>query len=188
MKVAVSATQPGLDAEIDPRFGRCQHFIIVDPETMQFEAVENSSAMATGGAGISAAQMIAGKGVEAVLTGNCGPNAYQVLSAAGIKVITGVSGKVREAVQSYKSGQLQPGSSPNVVDHFGVGGGMGMGRGRGMGRGMGMGGWMMPPAGPAPQTPGQEQEIEALKAQSQMLAQQLTEIAKRLERLEKKGK
>jgi hypothetical protein len=53
---------------------------------------------------------------------------------------------------------------------------------------MGMGGWMMPPAGPAPQTPGQEQEIEALKAQSQMLAQQLTEIAKRLERLEKKGK
>jgi predicted Fe-Mo cluster-binding NifX family protein len=202
MKVAVSAAQPSLDAEIDPRFGRCQHFIIVDPETMQFEAVENSSAMATGGAGISAAQMIAGKGVEAVLTGNCGPNAYQVLSAAGIKVITGVSGKVREAIQGYKSGKLQAGSQPNVADHFGMGRGMGrgmgggmgrgMGRGRGMGggmgrgMGMGMGGQMMPPAGPAPQTPGQEQDIEALKAQSQMLAQQLTEIAKRLERLEKK--
>jgi predicted Fe-Mo cluster-binding NifX family protein len=102
MKIAVSATGPSLDAEVDPRFGRCQYFIIVDPETMQFEAVENSSAMASGGAGISAAQMIAGKGVEAVLTGNCGPNAYQVLSPAGIKVISGVSGKVQDAIQGYK--------------------------------------------------------------------------------------
>ena len=107
MKIAISATAPNLDAEVDPRFGRCQYFIIVDPETMQFEAVENSSAMASGGAGISAAQMIAGKGVQVVLTGNCGPNAYQVLSADGIQVITGVSGKVKDAVQSYKSGKFQ---------------------------------------------------------------------------------
>jgi predicted Fe-Mo cluster-binding NifX family protein len=148
MKIAISATGPSLDAEVDPRFGRCQYFIIVDPDTMQFEAVENSSAMATGGAGISAAQMIAGKGVEAVLTGNCGPNAYQVLSPAGIKVITGVSGKVQDAIQSYKSGQLKAGSQPNVPGYFGLGRGPGMGRGRGRGRGMGkgMGGWMMPPA------------------------------------------
>jgi predicted Fe-Mo cluster-binding NifX family protein len=194
MKIAVSATGPSLDAEVDPRFGRCQYFIIVDPQTMQFEAIENTSAMASGGAGISAAQMIAGKGVEAVLTGNCGPNAYQVLSPAGIKVITGVSGKVQDAIQGYKAGKLQPNSQPNVADHFGMGGGMGMGRGmgmgkgmgrgRGMGRGGGMGGWVMPP----PQTPAQNQDIEELKAQSKMLVQQLSEIAKRLERLEKKGR
>ena len=84
MKIAVSATAPNLDAEVEPRFGRCPYFIIVDPDTMQFEAVENSSAMASGGAGIASGQVIAGKGVRAVLTGNCGPNAYQVLSAAGI--------------------------------------------------------------------------------------------------------
>ncbi len=196
MKIAISATGSNLDAEVDPRFGRCQYFIIVDPDTMQFEAVENSSAMASGGAGISAAQMIAGKGVEAVLTGNCGPNAYQVLSPAGIKVITGVSGKVKDAVQSYKSGKLQSGSQPNVPDHFGTGRGMGMGRGigmgkgmgrgRGMGRGMSMGGGMMPPTGPAPRFSSPEQEIEALKTQSQMLAQQLNEIQRRIEELGKK--
>ncbi|MFQ5996640.1 MAG: NifB/NifX family molybdenum-iron cluster-binding protein [Dehalococcoidales bacterium] len=45
MKIAISATGAALDAEVDPRFGRCQYFIIVDPETMQFEAMENSSAM-----------------------------------------------------------------------------------------------------------------------------------------------
>ena len=94
MRIAVSASGPTLDAEVDPRFGRCRYFIIVDPENMEFDTVENSGALAGGGAGIATAQMIASKGVEAVLTGNCGPNAFQVLSAAGIKVITGVSGEL----------------------------------------------------------------------------------------------
>ena len=121
MKIAVSATGPSLDAEVDPRFGRCQYFLIVDPDTMQFDAVENTAALASGGAGISTAQMIADKGVEAVLTGNCGPNAFQVLSTAGIKVVTGASGIVRDAIQAYKSGNLQVTSQPNVPDHFGMG-------------------------------------------------------------------
>jgi len=176
MKIGISATEPSLDAEIDPRFGRCRYFIIVDPETMQFEAVENSSAMASGGAGISAAQMIAGKGVQAVLTGNCGPNAYQVLSAAGIQVITGVSGKVRDAVQSYKSSQFQTTSQPNVAAHFGLGYGMGRG----------MGAWMMPPVSPAAQPLSPEQELGTLKTQLQMLTQQLSEIQHRIEELEKR--
>ena len=180
MKIAISATGPTLDAEVDPRFGRCQYFIIVDPETMEFEAMDNSSATAAGGAGISAGQAIAGKGVQAVLTGNCGPNAYQVLSSSGIQVITGVSGKVGEAIQDYKSGKFQASAQPNVADHFGMGGGMG--------RGMGMGAGMMPPVSPPPQSQSPEQELEALKTQSQMLAQQLSDIQQRIEELEKKGK
>ena len=192
MRVAISATGSTLDAEVEPRFGRCPYFIIADPDTMQFEGVENSSAMQAGGAGISTGQMIASKGVQVVLTGNCGPNAYQVLSAAGIQVITGVSGKIRDAIQAYKSGQLQATSQSNVAAHSGMGGGMGMGRGmgRGMGKGMGMGGGMgagiMPVAGPAPQPASPEQEIEALKTQTQMLAQQLSEIQRRIEESGKK--
>jgi predicted Fe-Mo cluster-binding NifX family protein len=132
MKIAITATAPNLDADIDPRFGRCRYFVIADPDTMEFETLENSGAMAGGGAGIATAQAIAGKGIGIVLTGNCGPNAYEALAAAGIKVITGVSGKVGDAIQSYKSGKLQASSQPNVAGHFGTGGGMG--RGRGMGR------------------------------------------------------
>lgn len=130
MRIAVSANSPDLNADVDPRFGRCQYFIIVDPDTLDFEVMTNSGGMGSGGAGISTAQLIAGKGLEVVLTGNCGPNAYQVLSAAGIKVVTGVSGKVKEAIQSYKSGKLQASSQPNVAGHFGMGGGMRHGRGR----------------------------------------------------------
>jgi len=174
MKIAISATAPELDAEVDPRFGRCQYFIIADPETMEFEAVDNSSAMAAGGAGISAAQGIAGKVVQAVLTGNCGPNAYQVLSAADIQVITGVSGKVKDAVEGYRSGKFQTSASANVPDHFGMGGGMGRG--------------MTPPTGPVPQPESPEQELQTLKAQSQALAQQLTEIQRRIDDLDKRSK
>lgn len=131
MKIAITATAPNLDAEIDPRFGRCQYFIIADPATMEFEGVQNSSATAGGGAGIAAAQSLTNKNIEAVLTGNCGPNAYGVLGAAGIKAITGVTGKVRDAIQAYKSGQLKASAEPNVAPHFGASRGMGGGRGRG---------------------------------------------------------
>lgn len=139
MKIAISANGPTLDAEVDPRFGRCAYFIIADPETMEFEAVDNASAMASGGAGISAAQMVAQKGVAAVITGNCGPNAHQVLSAAGIEIITGASGKVKDVIESYRDGKLKASPQPNVPDRFGMGGGMGQGQGRGMGGGMGRG-------------------------------------------------
>jgi predicted Fe-Mo cluster-binding NifX family protein len=185
MKIAVSATAPGLDAEVGPRFGRCQYFIIVDPQSMEFEALDNSNAMAAGGAGISTAQMIAGKGVEVVLTGNCGPNAYQTLSAAGLQVITGVAGRIRDAIEAYKAGRFQSSAQPSVGSHFGMGVGMGpgMGMGRGMGRGMGMGSGIMPQ--PTPQAMSPEQEIEMLKSQAQMLGQQLNEIQRRLEELEK---
>ena len=140
MKIAVSATGPAPDDEVDPRFGRCRYFIITDTEAEGFEALDNSSAMTAGGAGISAAQMIVKKGVEAVLTGNCGPNAHQVLSPAGIKVITGVSGKVKDAIAEYKLGTYSPAQQANVPDHFGMGGGGGAGRGMGGGMGKGMGG------------------------------------------------
>lgn len=140
MKIGISATGPDLDTEVDPRFGRCRYFVVVDPETMQFESIDNSGAAAAGGAGIATAQMIAGTGVEAVLTGNCGPNAHQALSSAGIKVMTGVAGKVRDAIESYNSGQFVASTQPNVADHYGTagsGGGMGRGMGRGSGSGRG---------------------------------------------------
>lgn len=120
MKIAVTSTGTGLDSEVDPRFGRCQHILFVDTDTMEVEAVENLSGMAGGGAGVAAGNMVAAKRVHTVLTGNCGPNAHQVLSAAGIQVISGVSGKVRDVVQEYKAGKYQASSQPNVAPHHGL--------------------------------------------------------------------
>jgi predicted Fe-Mo cluster-binding NifX family protein len=122
MKVAISAARPSLDAETDPRFGRCPCFVIVETDDMSFDAVENANSSLGGGAGIQSAQLMAQKGAQAVLTGNCGPNAHQALSAAGIEVIVGCSGSVSEVVNRFMSGQLRPSAAPNVASHSGMGG------------------------------------------------------------------
>jgi predicted Fe-Mo cluster-binding NifX family protein len=195
MKIAVSASSTDLEGSVDPRFGRCPYFLIVDPETMEFEAVENPYISASGGAGIQAAQLVAGKGVQAVLTGSCGPNAFQTLKAAGVKVVVGVTGTVREAALSYISGaEFREASGPDVPPHFGMGRGAVQGRGGGMGRPQGRGA-----AGSfgQPQRPVQAQgpdrvssgdELELLKKQSQDLRRHMDQIAERIAALEKKEK
>lgn len=122
MKICVTSTGNSLDAQIDPRFGRCSYFVIVDSETMQFEAVPNVAAGVSGGAGIQAAQTVANKGVKLLITGNVGPKAFQALAGAGIEVATGAFGTVREAIGKYKRGELSNTGAPTVGGHFGMGG------------------------------------------------------------------
>lgn len=130
MKVCASAVASSLDAQVDPRFGRCPYLVIVDSETMQFEAIPNVASGAMGGAGIQAAQTIASKGVKVLITGNVGPNAFQALSAAGIEIVIGASGTVKEVVEKYKRAELKVTDAPTVRGHFGMGTGRGRGRGQ----------------------------------------------------------
>ena len=84
-KIAISSEGPDLDAQVDPRFGRAAGFIIVDPQTMAFDYVGNgASQVMAQGAGIQAAEIVAGTGASVLLTGYVGPKAFQALSAAGI--------------------------------------------------------------------------------------------------------
>ena len=121
MKICVTAQGSDLSALVDLRFGRCQYFIIVDPESLKFEAIGNPNIQAMSGAGIQSAQFIANKGVKTVLTGNVGPNAFQALQAAGIEVIVGVSGVVRGVIERYKKGEPRSTQGPSVGSKFGLG-------------------------------------------------------------------
>lgn len=188
MHIVLSANRPNLEGEIDPRFGRCRYLVFVDPETLQYEAEENPSLEAASGAGINTAQFVANKGADVLITGNIGPNAYQVLSAAGIEMFTGVSGKILNVIEIYKSGDLKSSAGPTG----GMGMGRGMGRGMGCGRGRGMGvsqvGGSRQPAGGTYQTTGQQSipgnEITHLKDRAEALAEELTNIQKRIEQIE----
>ena len=132
MKIAISSSGKDLDSQIDPRFGRCQYFIFVDPETMEFEVSENEGLMAMGGAGVQAAQLIAQKGATALITGNLGPNAASALSASGIRVYLVPGGTIKDVIEGYRSGSLREASGATVPPHFGMGGGRGMGGRRGL--------------------------------------------------------
>jgi predicted Fe-Mo cluster-binding NifX family protein len=204
MKVAVSSSGTNLDSQIDPRFGRCAYFIIVNTDDMSFEAFDNEAIALGGGAGIQSSQFVVSKGAEAVITGNVGPNAVHTLSAAGVKIFTGQTGSIREAVERYKNGDIKPQRSPNVDNHYGMSGeasrvGLGMGMGRGMGRGMGMGKGMgrcmafgMGASGPippdSPKTPSlsREEELKQLKDQANDLLDQIQTLQARIKDLEKK--
>jgi len=105
-KVAITSSGNTLDALVDPRFGRCAYFIIVDTDTMQFKVVENSGAGRQGGAGVNAAQLLIDEGVEVLVSGNVGPNAEQALKSGNVKIITGVSGTVKDVVEKLKRGEL----------------------------------------------------------------------------------
>ncbi|WP_321494538.1 NifB/NifX family molybdenum-iron cluster-binding protein [uncultured Desulfobacter sp.] len=151
MKVAISAYGQNLDAEINPRFGRCEYLLIVDTDSMACESFANESMDLTGGAGIQTAAFVISKGVQAVLTGSCGPNAMEVFNSAGVSVYPGQAGSVIQAVNRLKNNELTNVTQATTTEKAGMnqdnatrGPGMGMGGGRGMGggggRGMGGGG------------------------------------------------
>jgi predicted Fe-Mo cluster-binding NifX family protein len=108
MKIAVTSTGKDLDSPMDPRFGRAAYILIVDTDTLAFEALDNGENVnAFKGAGIQAATMISDKHADVLLTGFCGPNAFKTLEAANVKVAGDVSGSVREAVAAFVDGNVK---------------------------------------------------------------------------------
>ncbi len=139
MKIAISSTGKELDSTIDFRFGRCAYFIIIDIDKKKkkfdlVKAIANPNVAVGGGAGVSAAQLVANEGAEAVITGNIGPRAHDVFQQLNIKAYR-AEGTVEGAVKLFMDGKLEAISVPGPM---GVGKpGMGRGAGRGMGGGRG---------------------------------------------------
>ena len=119
MKVAVTSQGPDLRSQVDPRFGRARYFIVVDTDSGEFTAHDNTKNVdAVQGAGIQAGRAVVDLGVAAVITGHVGPKAFGTLRAANVKVYPGASGTVKEAVEKFKAGQLQGAEKANVEGHW----------------------------------------------------------------------
>jgi predicted Fe-Mo cluster-binding NifX family protein len=114
-KIAISSEGPDLDGPVDPRFGRAAGFVIIDPDTMASEYVDNAASQGMAqGAGIQTAELMTRCGVGVVLTGYVGPKAFQALSAAGIKIGQNLEDlSVRQAVDQYQTGQVSMAGGPN---------------------------------------------------------------------------
>lgn len=120
MKIILTATSPSIDATVDPRFGRGAYFIVLDPDTLEYQAQENTAIGASGGAGSLAAQLVAKQNASAVVSGDFGPNAYNALDVAGIAMyLYGDCTSVRQAVERFKTGQLQRVGAPTSPGHHG---------------------------------------------------------------------
>jgi predicted DNA-binding protein (UPF0251 family)/predicted Fe-Mo cluster-binding NifX family protein len=118
-KIAITSEGPSLDDALDPRFGRAAGFVVVDPQTLEFEYVDNGASQAMAqGAGIQAAETIAQAGAKVLLTGYVGPKAFTALQAVGIKVAQNLENMtVRQAVERYNAGQVTWAGAPNRMGH-----------------------------------------------------------------------
>ena len=107
MKIILTSTSPDIGSSIDPRFGRGSYLLLVETDTMQWEAHANPGLSATGGAGIKAAQFAANHDAQVVISGNFGPHAYNALQAGNIIMyLYGDCETVVEAIERFKHRQL----------------------------------------------------------------------------------
>ena len=119
MKVVVTSQGADLDSAVDPRFGRAKFLVLINTETGEFTAHDNTQNLnAVQGAGVQAAQNVVSLGVAAVITGNVGPKAFAALQAGDVKPYIGATGSVHDAVERFKDGRLQCADKATVEGHW----------------------------------------------------------------------
>ena len=168
MRIAVPTNGGGRNDTVAPVFARAPAFYIADVDEkgniVSEKVIQNSAAMAGGGAGPMAVQTLINEGVEAIVAPQVGPNALGAIQAAGIRLYQVAPGTpVEEAIKAVTSGSVEQFRAPAApaapvpaipvtpmattpaygqypVPAYGYGPGWGWGRGRGWGRGWGRGG------------------------------------------------
>jgi len=109
MRIAISADdRNGLDSVVSPHFGRCPHYILVDVEGQEVQAVQSVDNLHYGQhAPGQVPSFIHSQGVHVMLTGGMGGRAIGFFEQYGIEAVTGASGTVRHALERYLGGQLR---------------------------------------------------------------------------------
>jgi predicted Fe-Mo cluster-binding NifX family protein len=108
MKIVLTVSNPDIESEVDPRFGRGTYLLVVDTDTEAWEACANPGVNASGGAGIQAAQFVTNRQAKAVISGDFGPHAFQALKTAGVSMyLYGNCRNASEALALFKASQLQ---------------------------------------------------------------------------------
>ena len=119
MKIAIRSQGKDLDSMTDSRFGRAKYFIVIETDTGEFTAFDNTQNVnSVQGAGIQAAQNVKDLGVVAVISNNIGPKALTSLNMAGIDIYTGAAGSVRETLEQFSLGKLEKTEKATVEGHW----------------------------------------------------------------------
>jgi len=85
MKIAIATTDKEENAEISERGARAPYYLIFNDKGELLEAMKNPFAVGGGGAGFSAAKVMADKGVDVFISSSIGSNMTSALEGRGIK-------------------------------------------------------------------------------------------------------
>jgi predicted Fe-Mo cluster-binding NifX family protein len=106
MRICVAAEGPDLESDIGADIGHSPYLLVVDPETMEFEAFENEAMDPEVGADMKTAELIIQLGVDAIITADIGSREYERFTEAGMRVITQEQGPVMDAIMTFRHGRL----------------------------------------------------------------------------------
>lgn len=101
---------------INQHFGRSKEFAIVELVDGEIVAKKIVSAEQLQHNHEGLAGLLKGEQVDVVIVGGIGARALEPLKAIGMQVVTGINGKIEEAVAKYIQGQL-PSSSDACCNH-----------------------------------------------------------------------
>lgn len=103
MKVAVTSTLPTIDACVGTKLRCSKYLLIVDLDTMKYEAMPNPFLAVSGpAAGKLFAQQLLEVNISKVLANNCSSDIRKSLGRTGIQIIGGMSGSVISTVKQFK--------------------------------------------------------------------------------------
>jgi predicted Fe-Mo cluster-binding NifX family protein len=111
MKIGITTEEPDMEAFVAQRFGLCRYLLVVDSETLSFEAVPNPGASAVAQSGIEMVILAISHGAEVVVTGFISPTAHKHLTENGIRVIQEVQGKASAALKNLEKDMLERAST-----------------------------------------------------------------------------
>lgn len=107
MKIAISSNGKDLDAYIDRRFERCPYILVIDTETMNFDTFQNLGTIKKDGSNSTALNIVLGNGIKAVITGDMRQGAYKILSNANKKIITGITGRIKNIIEEFRINEIE---------------------------------------------------------------------------------
>lgn len=115
--IALSTSRKSLEARVEGLFGRARFFILVDPDTLEWEVLDNmKNLFSQNMIGVATARTLLQKKVKTVITGKCGSKAFAELKAGGVQVILNTNGKVRQALEKFIRGDFTAAAGPNVYE------------------------------------------------------------------------
>ncbi|MGM0655089.1 MAG: NifB/NifX family molybdenum-iron cluster-binding protein [Thermodesulfobacteriota bacterium] len=101
MKIAITARGKNLDAQVSDKPGTASHLLVMDMLSKELQWFEGSGKSGPG-AGLLFITMAVNEKCDAFLTGWLSPGSERQLKARGITVVTGMSGKVAQALEEFE--------------------------------------------------------------------------------------
>jgi len=104
MKIAVAASDKTTEASVSNEAAKCPYYLIFDSKGKLTEVIDNPYGDASGGAGPSAANFLAKRGVTIVVAGNIGSKMINTLKNNGMTHFE-FKGTVGDAVKRALEGR-----------------------------------------------------------------------------------